>query len=124
MRVQIMPADDMVSIDGHAFNNFDMSEEPGYPDFPTSSIHCIHWDTELGKGEVEYSDDPWDDIECPDNEKIITLPDWANKLIAEHNRKLMKWKEEQNKDDEPEERQLPNHVIVRRLEALEQLNDS
>ena len=36
----------------------------------------------------------------------------------------MKWKEEQNKDDEPEERQLPNHVIVRRLEALEQLNDS
>ena len=124
MRVQIMPADDMVSMNDHAFNDFDMSEVPGYPDFPTGSIHCIQWDTELGQGEIEYSDDPWDDIECPDNEKITILPDWARKLIATHGRKLMKWEEEQVAEDEPEERELPNRVLLRRLEALEQINDS
>ena len=52
------------------------------------------------------------------------LTDWANKLIAAHGRKLMEWEEEQIAEDEPEEREIPNRVLVRRLEALEQLNDS
>lgn len=128
MRVQIMPGDDMVAIGDRSFNDFDMSEAPGYPDFPTGSIHCIHWDTEKGQGEVEFSDDPWDDIECPNNEKITTLPDWANNLIDTYNGKLQEWKEEQIAEqiaeEEPEERPIPNRVLIRRLEALEQLNDS
>ena len=109
MRVIILPKEGTVTIDGEGLGEIDMSKVP-------DDIHALQWyDT---RGEIEYIDNPDDDVEGKPNKLIDKLPAWANKLTKDHAKKK-KEIEEENKDDEPEERTVPARVLLRRLEELE-----
>ena len=120
MRVIIVPKDVVVTVDGIGLGDFDMSKVP-------DDIHAVQWyDT---RGEIEYIDNPDDDIEGKPNKLIDKLPAWTNKLIKDHAKKK-KEIEEMEVDDLPEERApappRPETVVardpsamLRRLEELE-----
>ena len=109
MRVIILPKDETVTVDGAGLGDFDMSKVP-------DDIHAVQWyDT---RGEIEYIDNPDDDVEGKPNKLIDKLPVWTNKLIKDHAKKK-KEIEEMEGDDLPEEREVPARVLLRRLEELE-----
>ena len=120
MRATILPKDGTVTVDGEGLGDFDMSKVP-------DDIHAVQWyDT---GGEIEYIDNPDDDVEGKPNKLIDKLPAWTNKLIKDHAKKK-KEIEEMEVDDLPEERApappRPETVVardpsamLRRLEELE-----
>ena len=109
MRVIILPKEGTVTIDGEGFGEIDMSKV-------SDDIHALQWyDT---SGEIEYIDNPDDDVEGKPNKFIDKLPAWTNKLIKDHAKKK-KEKEEMEVDALPEEREVPARVLLRRLEELE-----
>ena len=89
MQITIVPADQVVIVDGEAyvngeeFGDFDMTKIP-------SDIHAFQW---YGtRGEIEYIDNLDEDIECKPNELINELPSWVNKLVKDHKTLLNKKK--------------------------------
>ena len=110
MRVIILPKDETVTVDGAGLGDFDMSKVP-------DDIHAVQWyDT---RGEIEYIDNPDDDVEGKPNKFIDKLPAWANKLTKDHAKKK-KEIEEMEADDLPVEREVPSpRRLLRRLAELE-----
>ena len=109
MRVIILPKEGTVTIDGEGFGEIDMSKV-------SDDIHALQWyDT---RGEIEYIDNPDDDVEGKPNKLIDKLPVWTNKLIKDHAKKK-KEIEEMEVNDLPEGREIPARVLLRRLEESE-----
>ena len=109
MRVIILPKEGTVTVDGESLGDFDMTKV-------SNDIHALQWYGD--RGEIEYIDNPDDDVEGKPNKLIDKLPVWTNKLIKDYAKKK-KEIEEMEGDDLPEEREVPARVLLRRLEELE-----
>ena len=110
MRVIILPKDGTVSVDGEGLGDFDMTKV-------SDDIHALQWYGD--RGEIEYIDNPDDDVEGKPNKFIDKLPAWANKLIKDHAKKKKEIEEMEDEDDFPEMREVSPLALLRRLEELE-----
>ena len=110
MRITILPKDGTVAVNGEGFEEIDMSKVP-------DDIHAVQWYD--GRGEIEYIDNPDDDIEGKPNKLIDKLPAWTNKLIKDHAKKKKEKEEMEDEDDFPEMREVSPLALLRRLEELE-----
>ena len=110
MRVIILPKEGTVTVDGESLGDFDMTKV-------SNDIHALQWYGD--RGEIEYIDNPDDDVEGKPNKLIDKLPVWTNKLIKDYAKKKKEIEEMEDEDDLPEEREISPLAMLRRLEELE-----
>lgn len=77
MKVTIIPIDGAVYKDGYSYSQLDLS-------FVPNDIHALQFNTTSNAGWIEFKEDDFG--EKPSNEKIISMPEWANTC-------LVKWDE-------------------------------